>query len=72
MHLGALLNKFITFGLICFAPRMSFSNSSSIAKSALRKKMKTIIAAIPTELKQLQSEAVFSLVSSNILPIIFS
>lgn len=44
---------------------MTLTNSSNVTKSVLRKKMKSIIASIPLESKQLQSDAVISLVSIN-------
>lgn len=59
-----LLNHIITFGLICFNPRMTFANSANVTKSILRKKMKAIIAAIPSEVKQSQSDAVISLLKT--------
>lgn len=58
------LNKFVTFGLICVIPRMASTNSANITKSTLRKKMKAVIASIPSELKQLQSETVTSLLKT--------
>lgn len=63
MH-SDLLNKFVTFGLICVTPRMASTNSANITKSTLRTKMKSIIASIPSELKQLQSETVTSLLKT--------